>query len=229
MGFACSSAAQNPAPLCGPLKNAYGPYDYRRAPQSSKDLVEGAHFTPEVEALIRGNTSTKIAIDIDYTLRAFPNHPRALITMMRLGEKLKTDQPPGAHYTVECYFVRAIEFRPDDIVARILYATYLNKHGRADEAMRQLEAGRKVAGDDGFAHYNLGLAYLQLGAYDDAVAEAHRAEALGFPKTELKEQLVAAGKWVEPDASAASAPGTAAAAAPAAVSAASAASAASAD
>jgi hypothetical protein len=230
LGVLAQSAA--PTTNCGPLAKGYGPFDYRKfdvdvhsPPGNNLWLVEMAHFTPQVEALIRGNTTNKIAGDIDYTLRAFPNHPRALISMMRLGERLKTDQPPGASTTVECYFVHGVEFRPDDIVMRILYASFLSKQGRKEEAMRQLQVARGLAGDDGFAHYNLGLAYLQLGAYGDAVAEAHRAQALGFPKTVLKEQLEAAGKWVEPAAAAASAPGAAAAVAPAAVSAASAASA----
>ena len=52
--------------------------------------------------------------DLDYTLRAFPNHHVALMAMAKLGEKQKTARPAGAKYGVECYFQRAVSFRGDD-------------------------------------------------------------------------------------------------------------------
>ena len=39
---------------CGSIANAYGPYDYR-TDRDALPIVDGAHFTPIVEALIRGN------------------------------------------------------------------------------------------------------------------------------------------------------------------------------
>ena len=79
-GFATASLAQ--AGNCGPLANAFGPFDYRTEKGNSLYLVESAHFTPAVEAVIAGNT-TYIGGDLDYTLRAFPNHHRALMSMIR--------------------------------------------------------------------------------------------------------------------------------------------------
>ena len=96
---------------CGELANAYGPYDYR----SSRDklaIVEAAHFTPDVEALRSGSTG-QLGGDIDYTLRASPNHPRALIAMANLGRRMNSEQPPGAKYTLACYFDRAVRFADD--------------------------------------------------------------------------------------------------------------------
>ena len=46
-----SRAAGAQGMACGDLQNAYGPYDYRTATEFQKHLVEGAHFTPEVESL----------------------------------------------------------------------------------------------------------------------------------------------------------------------------------
>src|SRR5690242_17113706 len=71
---------------CGELENAFGPFDYRTVSADRKRLVEGSHFTPYIEGLQRGHTGA-IGSEIDYTLRAFPNHPRALVAMMKLGIK----------------------------------------------------------------------------------------------------------------------------------------------
>lgn len=193
--------AQNqPAPLgCGPLSTPgqYGPFDYR-TDRDKLPIVLGAHFTPEVESLIRGHTSSAPGGDIDYTLRAIPNNHRALIAMMRLGEKEKTPKPNGSRYTVECWFERAIQFRPDDSIVRMIYSTYLNKQGQTKTALDQLQVATTHAKDSGITHYNIGLHYFDLKAYDRALVQAHQAMALDFPGTQLRDQLQSIGKWVEP-------------------------------
>ena len=199
-----SVLAQAGRNACGELGNAYGPYDYR-SDRDKLPIVEIAHFTPEVEALIRG-LSGHIGGDIDYTLRAFPNHHRALLTMMRLGERMKTVQPPAAKYTIDCYFQRAVRFKPDDTTTRMLFANYLHKNGRSAEANQQMEQTLALAGENPFTHYNAGLVYLDLKNYEKALHQAHTAYALGFTRPELREALKKAGKWVEPPAEAASMP-----------------------
>ena len=189
--------AQSGVSGCGSLDNAYGPYDYR-TDLDKLPIVLGAHFTPAVEALVRGTTSSRPGGDIDYTLRAIPNNPRALIAMMRLGEKEKTPQPSGSRYSVECWFDRAVRFRPDDVIVRMIYSTYLNKQGRLADATSQLKIATTYAKDDAFAHYNIGLHYFDLKNYDQALAEAHKAIALGFTQTALRDKLQSVGKWTEP-------------------------------
>lgn len=184
--------------VLGHIAGGFGPFDYRTERNVNLTTVEQYHFTPEVENRIKGNTGT-IGSDLDYTLRAFPNHHRALIAMMRLGEKLKTPQPPGARFSVECWFERALYFRPDDDIARLIYATFLVKNGRKPEAIKQLEATAKAAGNNGFTHYNIGLIYLDIKDYDQALAQAHIAYGLGVTKPELREKLESTGKWKEPD------------------------------
>jgi tetratricopeptide (TPR) repeat protein len=191
---------------CGSLANAYGPYDYRtdRGPTLS-------HFTAPVENLIRGHTSGKLpGGDLDYTLRAFPNHHRALLSVMRYGEKTKSPHPRDLRYSVECYFDRALRFRPDDTTVRMLFATFLSRNNRTPEALQQLQAANELAKDNGFTHYNIGLVYLEMKVYDRALAQAHRAIALGFAQTALKDGLVAAGQWKDPPAPASQAPASAA-------------------
>lgn len=190
-------SAQSGGEDCGELSNGFGPYDYRTERGNNASLVNGAHFTPSVESLSRGNTAVRPGPDIDYTLRAFPNHHRALDAVRRLGIKEKTDKPTGMRYTVDCWFMRAVRFKPDDLIVRMLYANFLQKAGRTDEAKKHMTVVVESAGDNPFTHYNAGLLLLELKEYELAAREARLAQSLGFPKTELIEGLKAAGKWTE--------------------------------
>lgn len=194
-----AAAQQPPTPdVCGPLKfnNTYGPYDYRKD-KDKLPIVENAHFTPRVEALLRGE-SGQIGSELDYVLITFPNHHRALIAMVKWGERLKTSKPPGARYDIDCYFDRALRFAADDVVPRMLYARYLHAVKRTDEAVALLERTATIAGDNGFSHYNIGLFYMEMGQPDRALMQAHRAATLGFERPELRQQLERAGKWQDP-------------------------------
>lgn len=184
---------------CGSIANGYGPFDYRSDRDKLK-IVEDYHFTPEVEALVRAK-SGYLGSDLDYTLRAFPNHHRALIAISRYSERLGVDQVPNAGRATRCYFVRAIQFRPDDTTVRMLFAQYLHRHNEHSEAVRQLDIAREYAGLSPYTHYNLGLVYAELGEFESALKQAHIAMAMGFQRTELKERLVAAQRWREPAAS----------------------------
>jgi tetratricopeptide (TPR) repeat protein len=186
---------QAPGP-CGSVANAYGPFDYRKD-KDRLTIVEQYHFTPKVEQLVSGQ-SDFIGGDLDYTLRAFPNHHRALLALMRYGDRLKTEHIPYTKYSLRCYFIRAITFKEDDTTVRMLYATYLKNRDQKDEALRQLELAKSFAPDNGFTQYNIGLIYTELGEYQHALEQAHVASALGFALPELKNRLVAANRWAEP-------------------------------
>lgn len=204
--------AQVNAVFCGPLENGFGPYDYRgdkhiqtpgdqQSHHQKLGLVEGAHFTPRVESLIGAQSAGQIGPpggDLDYTLRAFPNHHRALLSVMRYGEKTKSQKPAGLRHVVECYFERAVRFKPDDAIARMLYSTYLTKNNRSPEAIAQLEQATVLAGENAFTHYNIGLVYFDMQIYDKALACAHRALELGFERTDLRDLLKNVGQWQEP-------------------------------
>lgn len=200
--FASSGVfAQSDGGSCGLLSNGNnGPFDYR-TDRDKYLIVTGAHFRPEVEMLIRGTTGEGPGGDLSYTLRAIPNNHRALIAMMRLGEKVKTPRPSGSQYTIECWFDRAVRFRPDDSIVRMIYSTYLNKNGRAPEATTQLEIATTYAKDSAFTHYNIGLHYFDLKNYEKALIQAHKAIELDFTQTALRDKLQSVGKWTEPAAS----------------------------
>jgi hypothetical protein len=195
---ASGASAQLPGDCGNPFESGYGPFDYRTATYDQKHLVEivGGHFTTSVETLVSGNTGT-VGKELDYTLRAFPNHPRALLAMIRLGQRDRTTRPKGAEYTVECWVERAVSFRPDDIGVRQVRGIYYSMLKKYKEAIADFKTVIEQQPDSANAHYNLGLSYFEVGSYDDALAEAKLARSLGFPLDGLKNKLKAKGKWRE--------------------------------
>lgn len=190
-----TKAIAEPIEDCGSL--ATFSTDYRTATPDQKHLVESAHFTPQVETLRRG-ASSSVGEDLNFTLRTYPNHHRALMAMMNLSFKQKLDKPNGAAFTVECYFDRAIRFRPDDEMVRLVHGIYLLKKGKGPAAIKEFELARKDNENNANLIYNLGLAYFETKNYEQSLAFAHEAYRLGYPLDGLRRKLVAVGKWREP-------------------------------
>lgn len=192
------------ASSCPPLRHGYGPYDYRTATPDQRRLVEGAHFFSAVENLesnAKHPSKGYIVVpgsEIDYTLRAFPNHMRALYALARLGIRDNTDSPPGVKAPIPCYFENSVTFRPDDVRARVIYGIYLAKRGRPAEAIEQLKIAKEAGELDANTSYNMGLILLDLGRKEEALEAAHHAYRLGFPLPGLKNRLQREGAWREP-------------------------------
>ena len=180
-------------PGCGNLQNAYGPYDYRD-PVNKRDklpIVDTFHFTADVESLRRGSSGTVLG-DLQYTLRAFPNHHRALRAMARyaLG---------GGHFPVDatipsadCFFERAVAFAPDDAAVHVIYANYLFKRGNREDAGRQYEEALRLAPESVEISYVAGLYYVDVGDLARARSLAKFAYDSGYPLPGLKNKLAAA-------------------------------------
>ena len=160
-------------------------------------LVEDAHFTPMVELLKRGQSSVMPGPDISFILRVYPNHHRALIAMIALGEKEKSTQPNGATYPVECWLNRALRFSPDDHIVRMIHAQFLIKEERGGEAEQQLVYVANHADENAFTHNNIGLLYLKLKNFEQSLFHAHKAQALGLAIPALMAQLKKEGQWVD--------------------------------
>lgn len=184
---------------CGELKppGQYGPYDYTDPTHRKENLsiVERHHFTPNVKNLIKGESSS-LGGDIDYTLRAFPNHHQALVAMGKLFLREKTERPRKAEFTIECYFDRAIRFKPGDGIVRMLYGNYLLKlGGRSDDVLEQYHEAIRLQPENANINYNLGLLYLKKKDYELAIVHAKQAYELGFPLPGLRNKLMKTGKW----------------------------------
>lgn len=203
-----------PADCPAPTRDSSGagPFDYRHD-RRMLHVVERRHFTTKVELLVSGESTSKPGPDLDYTLGKFPNHHRALVSLTRLGQKLKTTQVPDMRYSIECYFQRALSLWPNDTMTRLLFAQYLMAQQRSADVGSQLDLTARYAGDDPIVHYNIGVVALEVKDYARALRHAHIAYRNGWTRPELRDRLKQQGHWVEPQEAAASAP-TAAASAP---------------
>lgn len=190
--FGVGIASAQEVPECGRLENAFGPYDYRdpTARGNPLHLVESAHFTSGVESLRSGATTVVIG-DIDYTLRAFPNHHRALNSVSRYalgGGKFLSETIP----TADCFFQRAIVFAPDDQVVRLIYGNYLFRRKKLDEAKAQYESALKLAPESPDINYNAALFYLEIHDLQRAKDLAKVAYDKGYPLPGLRNKIAEA-------------------------------------
>jgi tetratricopeptide (TPR) repeat protein len=178
-------------PGCGTLANAYGPFDYREygTRQRYLPIVESYHFTTEVRTLQSGKSST-LAGDLDYTLRAFPNHPAALDAVGRYA--LRGGKFPVDGISADCFYQRALAFAPDDPAVRVTYANYLFKRHKKDEAREQYEEALRLAPESIEISYNAGLFFLDIGELERAKALAKFAYDRDYPLPGLKNKIALA-------------------------------------
>lgn len=178
-------------PGCGNLRNAFGPFDYRDpASRGNRQLVEDFHFNEKVRAMNpRGSTGDLIG-DVDYTLRAFPNHHEALELISRYATSSGRKRWPNSSVpSAECYFARAMAFARDDAVVRLLYGNYLFKKDVKPEARKQFESALELAPDNIDVNYAAALFFLDLGEVDRARKLAKLAYDGGYPLQGLKRKL----------------------------------------
>ena len=171
-----------------------GPLDYTSS-SDRKDVtfgqVEGSHFPPSVENLIKGHRGN-LGGDLDYTLRAIPNHHRALYSVIRYAlayKKNSLEAPP------ECYLQRALAFKPDDAVVHMLFGIYLQRKSKFSLALEQYQIAEKLAPNFAELHYNLGLLYFELKQYNKALVQARQAYSRDYPLPGLKNKLKKVGVW----------------------------------
>jgi tetratricopeptide (TPR) repeat protein len=174
----------------------FGPFDYQQSVKYAKqiDLVNRVHFTPDVETLKHG-AAGPLASDLDYTIRAIPNHHRALDSISRLSIKLNRPQIPLMSCSADGFFERAMRFAPNDPLVHAAYGVHLFRWKKFPQAEEQLLTADRMLPNDGNIAYNLGLLYADLKQWDKAMAYAEKAYANGYRLPGLKNMLVAAGKW----------------------------------
>ncbi len=198
---------------CQGKGQGFGPFDYTNRTyteaglyiqhgskkESPLDFVEGAHFTSNVENLVKGNTGA-LPIDIDYTLRAFPNHHRALWSMARFQLRFvpknqsraapKIPFPYASGYPPpECYFHRAVKFAPEDMVVQYIYGLYLHRRGLLDQALIHYKKAEQKLSGYSELFYNFGILYLDLNDIENARIYADKAYSLGYPLQGLRDRI----------------------------------------
>ena len=199
--FSADAGAARPHEDCGSLENSYGPYDYTNPKdvESKLNRVERAHFDKGVEDL-KGHLTTpggknQLAGDIAYTLRAFPNHHRALYAMVRLHIKNKDKPGRLMQYSADCWFNRATRFKPDDGVVYMLYGLYLSRMADYEDALVQYRHAESLLPDSAEVAYNMGLLFAKTEDYESAMRYANKAYSLGYPLPGLRNKLKRANAW----------------------------------
>jgi tetratricopeptide (TPR) repeat protein len=185
---------------CGdPFSNGVGPYDYNNAEDRSNPqkipIVEKFHFTQVVESLARGSSSEYAMVDLDYTLRAVPNHHRALNAVARFDVE-KGGIPPRWH-SAQCWFDRATQFRPEDAQVWLIYANWMARKGEHDDALEAYQQAKTLAPESVEIDYNMGLLYFKMGEYEKSLASARLAYAGNYPLQGLRRKLAERGYSVD--------------------------------
>jgi Tfp pilus assembly protein PilF len=178
---------------CGSLDNAYGPWDYTNPQHRAQriPIVEQHHLNADVENLIQGQTGSIIA-DLDYALRAVPNHHRALYAVAKYQQRGGNME---GFRTAECYFDRAMRFKPDDGMVQLIYGVFLQKKGALAEAEKHYRKAVELLPESAEAHYNVGLFYFARKDYVQARKHAEIAYKLQYPLEGLRNKLQRVGEW----------------------------------
>jgi Tfp pilus assembly protein PilF len=178
---------------CGTLENAFGPFDYYNAANAKALNDVNTNHMHRVVTGMGDTTSQRLAINnIDYMLRAFPNHP---VVLRLMSEYFLKGGKKWEHRSAECYFERAMHFVPEDGYTRMLFGVYLVRKGSLADAREQLEKAYALLPDSADAAYNLGLLNYREKKYDQAKINAVKAYSLGYPLPALRENLRKAGYW----------------------------------
>ena len=165
-------------------------FDYNDSAYASNlKLVESYHFNSGVRSLSKGQSST-VPGDLDFVLRAVPNHYEALSAMGRWQLLNGSPRSGTVRYEpADCYFQRASAFRPSDPRVHLVYGIYLHQAKRLLEAGQQYTQAEAMGWDDAELYYNFGLLLVDTGDIPRARRYAEKAYALGYPLPGLKNKL----------------------------------------
>lgn len=177
---------------CGDVfSEKYGPYDYADEKQRNKMLgvVEKRHFTENVKNLRKEGETGSIMGDVGYTLKKFPNHYPALMTIVKYSDLDDVKNDPFIQEKINCFFIRAIQFKPSDYKVYQIYGIYLFGKGDYKSSIENYTKSLSIR-DSAEVHYNLGLAYLKLGDVKKAEFHARKAYDKKYPLPGLKALLL---------------------------------------
>ncbi|MBW7930467.1 MAG: tetratricopeptide repeat protein [Gammaproteobacteria bacterium] len=182
---------------CGSLFNSVGPFDYRTRHSSAQrdwddqDTTRN-HYDPAYQRIKEREFSERVMADIDFLLRAYPNHYPALQLLIEYDAG---GGWPHRFRSPDCYFERARRFQPDDLTVIMYEAYYWLKKGDRERAARAYQDALVLQPDSADANYNYGLLLANEGDYERALGYAQKAYAAGYPLAGLRRKLEKAGKW----------------------------------
>lgn len=144
-------------------------------------------------------------IDLDYTFRKIPNHPKALDMISRFQIRHGGKVPQLSHWgdwkrSAECYFDRALRFTPDNPVVHMLFGIHLHRTGKLEQAEKEYKISESLQPDSIELQYNMGLLYFGLEKYELSAKYAKNAYNGGYPLPGLRDKLINVGKWEQPEA-----------------------------
>jgi tetratricopeptide (TPR) repeat protein len=173
-----------------------GGYDYYAPRTDNADItrltnVEGYHVAPGQAQAARGNYYYAQQ-EFEFILNYYPNHPKALGLLSDLCAKY-TD--PRCSTAAEARFQAAISRNPEIGQTYLLYGIHLHRKRQLEQAVKAYRRAIELAPSSVSAHYNLGLAYVDLKQYDLANQHAQRSYQLGAYTPGLRNRLEKVGKW----------------------------------
>jgi tetratricopeptide (TPR) repeat protein len=135
--------------------------------------------------------------EVKFILHYFPNHPKALMLMSAICNGW---QSPDCN--PDEWFEKAVSRNPAVSETYVLYGIDLHRRKRFDAAVKNYKQALEIDPISLNAHYNLGLAYVDLKQYELANQQAQKSYALGAPFPGLRERLKRVGAWKPLDAEA---------------------------
>jgi TPR repeat len=205
-GAACTGGAQG-----------FGPYDFFEVDEPSDPKyqegrwweVSVLHAQPGMAAMqsepFNQIAYNRAASEFDYILRAFPTHPDILYARILLELKRMSNRDLRPYPTPpECYLQRGAAFLPNQPHVDQLFALYLDRLGRVDEALQHYQHALALNPKSAELNYNVALTYIKKKDYERALYHAREAYAIGFPLPGLRNKLRALGVWTDDAADAAS-------------------------
>lgn len=205
----CCTISVNAASLCEPVTyggGQYGPIDFYDnnshmekqgltgglKGETSVTIVTKYHFNSNVKYLKRGQTAVHIANDLDYTLRALPNHPEALDTVSRFevnrnkSASFKQKQK-AMPYSADCYFQRAIQvFGHKQPQTYMIWGLHKYRNKKYQEAIELYTKARASGFQNAELEYYLGLAYFKTDNIKKAKLHSDIAYEMGYLLPGLK-------------------------------------------
>ncbi len=150
--------------------------------KNSLNTVEKYHFCFQGQCADKTNFWEKFnagkygsAIkELEYVLRIFPNHPRAL-NMMELMAKL-TKSPALA----VPWYEKALKSYPYYSIIHANYGNYLININRIDSGIEEVQQAIKINPKYAKAYIYLARAYREMGKSELAASNAEKAKELGF-------------------------------------------------